>query len=420
MELILELTENQTRSSRQKSAVTFYEAGGVVGRDPSSDWVLEDKSRKISGKHAEIFFENGQFFITDRSTNGTFDVKANARLQKHEDYPIEHGDAYRIGQYTFRARICQEADVIQSVNQEPLDLTNLIPDDEFLDADPFSVLEAEDAVLQKTEILPEFDLDDDLSDLDQPFTTPAFARPVSLPDDNHDLLTELEIETPIMTKPVATARVRRNTITSECASASDTSPLLTLLGKELGIDLMAMSAAEQAQAMQNLGKLTRQTIIGLQQLLRTRADFKNKLRLVNTMVQETNNNPLKQIGNYEQTLKALLLEQHGYLSGPQAIKHSLKDLQAHQVASFAASRGIQDASFATFAPTQLVYRFEQQGKPGRFTSKKAYYWQQFEQYFQKLSSDQEWRQSQFLHDYTRIYEEQAQYIHAAWTEFEGK
>lgn len=422
MELIFELAENQTRSSRQKSAATFFEAGGVIGRSPDSDWVLEDKSRKISGKHAEIFFEDGQFFITDRSTNGTFDTKANARLQKNEDYPIAHGDSYRIGKYIFRARVCQDAEAMMAAESEPLDLNGLIPDDEFLEADPFAVLASEEAGPAKTEILPEFELDDDLNDLEQPFSAPSFSV-TTIPDDDDDLLTELEIETPIMTKPIATIKPRVKTAATVDvteAEESDSSPLLALLSRELGIDLTAMNANEQKQAIQNLGKLTRQTVIGLQQLLRTRADFKNKLRLATTMVQETNNNPLKLVGNYEQTLKYLLTDQTGYLSGPQAVKHALKDLQSHQVASFAASRGIQDATFDAFSPAQLVYRFEQQGKPGRFTSKEAFYWQQYEQYFRKLSGDQEWRQSQFMQDYTRIYEEQAHYIHAAWTEFEGK
>lgn len=311
---------------------------------------------------------------------------------------------------------------MMAAESEPLDLNGLIPDDEFLEADPFAVLASEEAGPAKTEILPEFELDDDLNDLEQPFSAPSFSV-TTIPDDDDDLLTELEIETPIMTKPIATIKPRVKTAATVDvteAEESDSSPLLALLSRELGIDLTAMNANEQKQAIQNLGKLTRQTVIGLQQLLRTRADFKNKLRLATTMVQETNNNPLKLVGNYEQTLKYLLTDQTGYLSGPQAVKHALKDLQSHQVASFAASRGIQDATFDAFSPAQLVYRFEQQGKPGRFTSKEAFYWQQYEQYFRKLSGDQEWRQSQFMQDYTRIYEEQAHYIHAAWTEFEGK
>jgi type VI secretion system protein ImpI len=159
---------------------------------------------------------------------------------------------------------------------------------------------------------------------------------------------------------------------------------------------------------------------GLQQVLRTRAEIKNKLRLGNTMLQESGNNPLKLSGNYLQTLNNLLLAQSGYLSGPQAIRQALKDLQAHQVASFAASRTLLDSAFEQFSPTQLVYRFETSGQPRVWGNKQAYYWQQYQLHHQKMAADQEWRHSQFTHDYALVYEEQAQYINAAWSEFDAR
>ena len=99
---------------------------------------------------------------------------------------------------------------------------------------------------------------------------------------------------------------------------------------------------------------------------------------------------------------------------------ALKDIQAHQVASFAASRTLLDAAFEQLSPTQLVYRFETASKPGKWSNKDAYYWQQYQLHHQKLSGDQEWRQSQFIKDYARVYEEQAQYINAAWSEFDAR
>jgi type VI secretion system protein ImpI len=37
-----------------------------------------------------------------------------------------------------------------------------------------------------------------------------------------------------------------------------------------------------------------------------------------------------------------------------------------------------------------------------------------------MAADQEWRHSQFTHDYALVYEEQAQYINAAWSEFDAR
>jgi Uncharacterized conserved protein, contains FHA domain len=196
--------------------------------------------------------------------------------------------------------------------------------------------------------------------------------------------------------------------------------VLQVLGSAMDFDFSKLTQDELDLVLQNLGVLTKYAVQGLQQVLRTRAEIKNKLRLGCTMVQENGNNPLKLSGNYTQTLNCMLLGQIGYLSGPQAVRQALKDIQAHQVSSFAASRTILDSVFEQFSPTQLIYRFEASGKPGKWGSKDAYYWQQYQSHHQKMSGDQEWRQSQFIKDYARVYEEQAQYINAAWSEVDAR
>jgi type VI secretion system protein ImpI len=79
-----------------------------------------------------------------------------------------------------------------------------------------------------------------------------------------------------------------------------------------------------------------------------------------------------------------------------------------------------DSAFEQFSPTQLVYRFETSGQPRVWGNKQAYYWQQYQLHHQKMAADQEWRHSQFTHDYALVYEEQAQYINAAWSEFDAR
>ena len=137
MQLVLDLVSTAERSAAQKSAVTFRQAGGTIGRSETATWVLADRSRHISGVHAEISYEDGVYYLTDRSTNGTYDVNKNARLQKNEEYPIEHGDSFRMGDFVFKARVLQAADHFahQSIG-DAADIAALIPDDEFLDVDP--------------------------------------------------------------------------------------------------------------------------------------------------------------------------------------------------------------------------------------------------------------------------------------------
>ena len=431
MPLILDLMNAEGQSSAQKSSVTFRNAGGTIGRADSATWMLTDRSRHISGVHAEISYEDGVYYLTDRSTNGIYDVAKNARLQKNEDYPITHGDRFRMGSFIFKARVLQDADHFEhQIMGEPSSVSALIPDDEFLDTDPLAMLNApeipsEDFELGEFSVRRDdnFALNESFDDLDEPFLSPTLAS-VPLAQEEQAMLAALDISNPIPVRPVPLKPEKTGSpVAGSPASAhapDSAQRVLQVLGSSMDFDFGKLTQDELDSVLQNLGVLTKHAVQGLQQVLRTRADIKNKLRLGSTMVQESGNNPLKLSGNYTQTLNCMLLGQIGYLSGPQAVRQALKDIQAHQVSSFAASRTILDSVFEQFSPTQLVYRFETAGKPGKWGSKDAYYWQQYQLHHQKMSGDQEWRQSQFIKDYARVYEEQEQYINAAWSELDAR
>ena len=431
MPLILDLINAEGQSSAQKSSVTFRNAGGTIGRADSATWMLTDRSRHISGVHAEISYEEGVYYLTDRSTNGIYDVAKNARLQKNEDYPIAHGDRFRMGSFVFKARVLQDADHFEhQIMGEPSSVSALIPDDEFLDTDPLAMLNApeipsEDFELGEFSVRRDdnFALNESFDDLDEPFLSPTLAS-VPLAQEEQAMLAALDISNPIPVRPVPLKPEKTGSpVAGSPASAhapDSAQRVLQVLGSSMDFDFGKLTQDELDSVLQNLGVLTKHAVQGLQQVLRTRADIKNKLRLGSTMVQESGNNPLKLSGNYTQTLNCMLLGQIGYLSGPQAVRQALKDIQAHQVSSFAASRTILDSVFEQFSPTQLVYRFETAGKPGKWGSKDAYYWQQYQLHHQKMSGDQEWRQSQFIKDYARVYEEQEQYINAAWSELDAR
>ena len=431
MPLILDLMNAEGQSSAQKSSVTFRNAGGTIGRADSATWMLTDRSRHISGVHAEISYEEGVYYLTDRSTNGIYDVAKNARLQKNEDYPIAHGDRFRMGSFIFKARVLQDADHFEhQIMGEPSSVSALIPDDEFLDTDPLAMLNApeipsEDFELGEFSVRRDdnFALNESFDDLDEPFLSPTLAS-VPLAQEEQAMLAALDISNPIPVRPVPLKPEKTGSpVAGSPASAhapDSAQRVLQVLGSSMDFDFGKLTQDELDSVLQNLGVLTKHAVQGLQQVLRTRADIKNKLRLGSTMVQESGNNPLKLSGNYTQTLNCMLLGQIGYLSGPQAVRQALKDIQAHQVSSFAASRTILDSVFEQFSPTQLVYRFETAGKPGKWGSKDAYYWQQYQLHHQKMSGDQEWRQSQFIKDYARVYEEQEQYINAAWSELDAR
>lgn len=336
-----------------------------------------------------------------------------------------------MGSFVFKARVLQDADHFEhQIMGEPSSVSALIPDDEFLDTDPLAMLNApeipsEDFELGEFSVRRDdnFALNESFDDLDEPFLSPTLAS-VPLAKEEQAMLAALDISNPIPVRPVPLKPEKTGSpVAGSPASAhapDSAQRVLQVLGSAMDFDFGKLTQDELDSVLQNLGVLTKHAVQGLQQVLRTRADIKNKLRLGSTMVQESGNNPLKLPGNYTQTLNCMLLGQIGYLSGPQAVRQALKDIQAHQVSSFAASRTILDSVFEQFSPTQLVYRFETAGKPGKWGSKDAYYWQQYQLHHQKMSGDQEWRQSQFIKDYARVYEEQAQYINAAWSELDAR
>jgi Uncharacterized conserved protein, contains FHA domain len=220
MPLIFDLVSKEQLSPSLKSSVTFRDSGGTIGRAETATWKLTDRSRHISGVHAEVSYDNGVYFLTDRSTNGTFDVGKNARLQKNEDYPIAHGDSFRMGNFIFKARIIQDAE--QFTHQhfgESASISTLIPDDEFLDVDPISLLESPPS---DDQFLSSFSASDDermafdesWDDLNEPFQSPTLVADTT--DQSPDFLTELAITDPVPLRPVPVESAEKFVINNQC------------------------------------------------------------------------------------------------------------------------------------------------------------------------------------------------------------
>jgi len=77
----------------------FAEAGGVIGRSPSCDWVLPDDTKTLSARHASIGFADGIFVVTDTSTNGVYLNTVDAPLGRGATTPLRAGDILYLGPY---------------------------------------------------------------------------------------------------------------------------------------------------------------------------------------------------------------------------------------------------------------------------------------------------------------------------------
>jgi len=69
----------------------------VIGRDPSSHWLIADRTKAISGRHCEIVDSAAGPVLRDLSTNGTFVNGATTRLA--QAHVLRDGDRIEMGPY---------------------------------------------------------------------------------------------------------------------------------------------------------------------------------------------------------------------------------------------------------------------------------------------------------------------------------
>jgi predicted component of type VI protein secretion system len=86
-------------------AVTLGEAGGVIGRQPGCDWVLDDPEGLVSKRHCRIEFGSGRYRIIDTSTNGVFLNDSTNRIDLGAATALGDGDLIYLGRYVISAHI---------------------------------------------------------------------------------------------------------------------------------------------------------------------------------------------------------------------------------------------------------------------------------------------------------------------------
>jgi len=98
MNLILILTNPDILPDGLRAhQIEFSESGGMIGRNQSCDWVLEDPDRYVSSRHVKVSCKNDVFFVEDISTNGT--LLNDDLIGKGNRRPVITGDVLRVGRF---------------------------------------------------------------------------------------------------------------------------------------------------------------------------------------------------------------------------------------------------------------------------------------------------------------------------------
>jgi type VI secretion system protein ImpI len=412
MELVFDVVSAQQFAPGMLTSKSFKKAGGVIGRSEDCDWSIPDSKRIISSRHAQVSYSDGHFYLTDTSSNGIQLKDSGASLRRGEPLRIGHGDVFCLGEVEIRARVLQDPAQFEEQIGQRQAAGSIIPDDAFLDLDPIAALEQRPRGYSSLDEFAGL-----VQEPEEQFERSQYARidmeSLLLPE-----LVEAAVETPVAAEPIA-VRVSepsaqpRPTVASEPHSAA----FWQRFGEALGVPLDDLDAAGREALALNAARLLKQSIGGLQQSLRTRGELKNELRLALTTVQSAGNNPLKHSADAGEALQALLRSHKpSQLAAEQAVGRAYRDLQAHQVALFAASRAAVKGLFDQFAPEQLTLRFEQERKPLLATAGSR--WRAYQRQYRLLEQDDDWSQRLFARDFAKTYEEQVRLIATLNTDFQ--
>lgn len=145
---------------------------------------------------------------------------------------------------------------------------------------------------------------------------------------------------------------------------------------------------------------------GVMDVLRARAEIKNTFRLPVTIIQRSENNPLKFAPNAEEALQKIMAPPNAsFLSGPAAFNDAFDDIRCHQLAMLAGVRAAFESLLAHFGPDRLEQEVDG-GKPAFFGGK-ARYWKKYCENFERLAKnpDESFRRL-FGDEFARAYEDQ--------------
>ena len=167
------------------------------------------------------------------------------------------------------------------------------------------------------------------------------------------------------------------------------------------------------EVLQMAGTLTRELLTGLADLLQNRSRMKDALRLSNTVIRPSQNNPLKFSPNVTDALKYLLGEPgQSYLPPDQAVKSAFHDVKSHQQALFKAMIHAMRDFAERLDPDELRSRFDRGLKrsPLLASTNKLKYWDLYEESYQTLTYQEEGAPMPqvVIEELTKAYEQELQ------------
>jgi predicted component of type VI protein secretion system len=232
----------------------------TLGRDVTTDWVLDDRERRLSRHHLDITAAGGALSIRARGTNGVFDNDNGERFADGEACTVSVPATFSFGSFHL---------VIDYAAQSSTDDSNA----------------------GRTLIL-----------------SPPLGHTASVPQDYTDS-------------------------TAPAGTTGDGS-LLDCFCQGAGLEPSAFALEEPGDVMRRAGAIYRQMVLGVGDLLAERERVRKQYEIARTTIGGAGNNPFKWGPTQRLALDLLLAEEHGFMSGPGALKASFADIKKHLIATF--------------------------------------------------------------------------------------
>ncbi len=383
MALRLRIISHQKDQLEDGGLREFRACGGTIGRAADSDWVLPDEKRYISSHHALIDYQAGAYYLVDTSRNGVYVNGADTAVGRGHPQRLFDGDRLRLGEYEIVVEIDAAGEqAADDGMRDSVVRAQLVPVDESVELKLVdeSKLRAFDYNALERHVKP--------AEAD---ASSGARRPVGVP----------ATPTPAP-KPVNHAHA------------------LAVFCKAAGLKPSDLRGSNPDEVLQAAGQLTRELLTGLAELLQSRSRVKDALRLSQTIIRATRNNPLKFSASVQDALRYLLGEPgEAYLPPDQAVRSAFNDVRNHQNALLKAMiHAVRDFA-ERLDPDELRSRFDRGMKrsPLLAGTNKLKYWELYEESYQTLIQTDEGEPMPriVIEELTRAYEQELETLQQSAT-----
>lgn len=379
----------------------FTEQGGTLGRSPSNSMILRDPEQFISRTHARIEWRRNAFYVAILGKNP---AEVNGRVMEQGDEAmLDDGDELVIGDYSLAARIVEAENAFEPLPE--VAYRKPIRDDveEARLSEPILPGNNTTSVFGVslfgggiTDTKKRINGSSPLASLTTANHLPVINEPVppiriqrtgaNVSLDNWDPFASAveecpgsrQREGPSLAVGTHVAQSPRNTFldehvatlddtrdaepTTQSRSNANAEGLLSLL-RAAGIPDIQAQAVDNPETMAAVGEVLKETIEGLHRVLRGRAVTKREMRVDQTMMEASGNNPLKFTPDPKDALRYLIAPRTdaGFMPPVKAVREAFDDIQAHNLAVLAGVRAALHAVFLRFEPRQIEGRFKAQG-----------------------------------------------------------